>query len=113
MTIAVTIHCDAAPFEAALASLAELAERSPELVRRLLPPSRLPRGFRRRAFGLRRFFCPVMCMSLPKPDLHIRISEEALRVLRSLAYIQHGEDYPVATLAAHVLEEALLGRGHA
>lgn len=54
-----------------------------------------------------------MLVSLPKPDLHIRISEEALRVLRSLAYIQHGEDYPVATLAAHVLEEALLGRGHA
>jgi len=52
-------------------------------------------------------------VSLPKPDLHIRISEEAMRVLRSIAFIQHGEDYPVATMAAHVLEEALLGRGHA
>jgi hypothetical protein len=55
---------------------------------------------------------PVVRMSLPKPDLHIRISEEALRVLRRLAYIQHGEDYPVATMAAQVLEEALLGRAH-
>lgn len=36
MRNAVTIHCDAAPFEAALASLSELAERSPELVRRFL-----------------------------------------------------------------------------
>jgi len=42
-------------------------------------------------------------VSLPKPDLHIRISEEAMRVLRSIAFIQHGEGYPVATLAAHVL----------
>lgn len=54
-----------------------------------------------------------MCMSLPKPDLHIRISEEAMRVLRSIAFVQHGEDYPAATMAAHILEEALLGRGHA
>jgi hypothetical protein len=36
MIARLTIHCDAAPFEAALASLAELAERSPELVRRFL-----------------------------------------------------------------------------
>ncbi len=36
-----------------------------------------------------------------------------MRVLRSIAFITHGEDYPVATMAAHVLEEALLGRGHA
>jgi len=36
MMLAVTVHCDAAPFEAALALLAELAERSPELVRRFL-----------------------------------------------------------------------------
>lgn len=52
-------------------------------------------------------------MSLPKPDLHIRISEQALQVLRAVAYAERGEDYPVASMAAMVLEEALLGRGHA
>lgn len=36
MTARLTIHCDAAPIEAAMASLSELAQRSPELVRRFL-----------------------------------------------------------------------------
>lgn len=52
-------------------------------------------------------------MSLPKPDLHIRISEEAMLVLRSIAFVEHGEDFPAATMASRILEEALLGRGHA
>ena len=51
-------------------------------------------------------------VSLPKPDLHIRISEQALQVLRAVTFAERGEDYPVATMAAQVLEEALLGRAH-
>lgn len=53
-----------------------------------------------------------MRVSLPKPDLHIRISDQALQVLRAVTYAERGEDYPVATMAAVILEEALLGRAH-
>lgn len=51
-------------------------------------------------------------MSLPKPDLHVRISTKAHEVLRAVTYAERGEDYPIATMAAQLLEEALLGRAH-
>lgn len=51
-------------------------------------------------------------MSLPKPDLHIRISDQALQVLRAVTYAERGEDFPVASMAAAILEEALLGLAH-
>ena len=41
-------------------------------------------------------------MSLPKPDLHIRLSEEAMAALRSVTYAEQGEDFPIATMAAPV-----------
>lgn len=52
-------------------------------------------------------------MSLPKPDLHVRISDAAMTALRALAYATHGEDFPASSMAAQILEEALLGRVHA
>lgn len=48
-------------------------------------------------------------MSLPKPDLHIRVCEEARAALRLLADV---EQCPDSTLAARLLEEAVLGRFH-
>ena len=48
-------------------------------------------------------------MSLPKPDLHLRICPEAKGVLRLLAEV---EQAPESTVAAKYLEEVLLGRGH-
>ena len=51
-------------------------------------------------------------MSLPKPDLHIRISEDAMVALRAVTCAERGEDFPVATMAADLLEEKLLGRTH-
>ncbi len=51
-------------------------------------------------------------MSLPKPDLHVRLSERAMEVLRAVTVAERGEDYPTATMAANLLEEALLGRAH-
>lgn len=49
-------------------------------------------------------------MSLPKPDLHIRISDEARAALHLLAEM---EDCPASHLAGRLIEEALLGRFHA
>jgi hypothetical protein len=48
-------------------------------------------------------------MSLPKPDLHIRISPEAKGALALLAEV---EQAPVAVVAAHLLEESILGKAH-
>ena len=48
-------------------------------------------------------------MSLPKPDMHIRLSEEARAALRLLADV---EQCPDSTLAARLIEEAVLGRFH-
>ena len=48
-------------------------------------------------------------MSLPKPDLHIRLSPEAKATLRLLAEV---EGAPEATVAGKYLEEALMGKGY-
>lgn len=48
-------------------------------------------------------------MSLPKPDLHIRVSADCKALLGLLAEV---EQVPVSTLAEHILEEAVLGKGH-
>lgn len=48
-------------------------------------------------------------MSLPKPDLHIRISAEAKGALALLAEV---EQAPPAVVAARLLEESILGRAH-
>ena len=49
-------------------------------------------------------------MSLPKPDLHVRVSADCKAMLALLADV---EQVPEAVLAARYLEEAVLGRGHA
>ncbi|WP_295450942.1 hypothetical protein [uncultured Thiodictyon sp.] len=49
-------------------------------------------------------------MSLAKPDLHLRLCEEARGVLRLLAEV---EGLPDSALAARYLEESLLGRFYA
>jgi hypothetical protein len=46
----------------------------------------------------------------PKPDLHVRVSEECRAALRLLADV---EQCPDGTLAARIIEEAVLGRFHA
>jgi hypothetical protein len=51
-------------------------------------------------------------VSLPKPDLHIRISEAAMVALLAVTCAERGEDFPVATMAADLLDEKLLGRTH-
>ena len=48
-------------------------------------------------------------MSLPKPDLHVRLSSEAKALLHLLAEV---EQAPESVVAARYLEEALLGKGH-
>ena len=48
-------------------------------------------------------------MSLPKPDLHLRLSPEAKATLHLLAEV---EGAPESTLAGQYLEEPLLGKGH-
>lgn len=48
-------------------------------------------------------------MSLPKPDLHLRISEEANASLELLAEAKQRNKSEIAAL---YLEEALLGRTH-
>jgi hypothetical protein len=48
-------------------------------------------------------------MSLPKPDLHVRISEEAKATLRLLA---DAYQQPECVLAGQLLERALMGEGH-
>lgn len=51
-------------------------------------------------------------MSLPKPDLHIRVSDECHQALRMLAYAKGGEEYPISSVASQILEEGVLGRVH-
>ena len=51
-------------------------------------------------------------MSLPKPDLHLRISDAAMLALRAVTCAERGEDFPVSVMAADLLEEKLLGRMH-
>lgn len=48
-------------------------------------------------------------MSLPKPDLHIRVSADCRALLSLLADV---EQVPMSTLAEHLLEEAVLGKGY-
>lgn len=48
-------------------------------------------------------------MSLPKPDIHVRVSDEAKATLRLLAEV---EQIPAAVLAGRYLDEILLGKGH-
>ena len=48
-------------------------------------------------------------MSLPKHDLHIRVSADCRALLSLLAEV---EQVPMSTLAEHIVEEAILGRGH-
>lgn len=49
-------------------------------------------------------------MALPKPDLHVRVSPDCKAMLNLLAEV---EGCPASVLAEHILEEAVLGRGHA
>lgn len=62
--------------------------------------------------GARLFFFGSAAMSLPKPDLHIRISDTAMQALRAVTCAERGEDFPIATMAADLLDEKLLGRTH-
>jgi hypothetical protein len=48
-------------------------------------------------------------MSLPKPDLHVRVSPEADALLGLLAEVA---GQPKAVVAAQILEESVLGKGH-
>ena len=48
-------------------------------------------------------------MSLPKPDIHVRICEEAMQALEALAYVEQRNK---AELAGQLLEEVLLGKVH-
>ena len=49
-------------------------------------------------------------MSLPKPDLHIRLLHECKAALALLAEV---EQAPEAVVAARYLEELILGKVHA
>lgn len=49
-------------------------------------------------------------MSLPKPDLHIRLSDKAMNELRFLAEVEGSEP---GRVAARLLEQSLFGAGHA
>lgn len=51
-----------------------------------------------------------LAVSLPKPDLHVRISERAMRELDALA-VALSKDRGV--VAGELLTKALLGEGHA
>ena len=48
-------------------------------------------------------------MSLPKPDLHLRVCQEAKAKLRLMAEV---EQLPESVVAARYLEEAILGKAH-
>ena len=48
-------------------------------------------------------------MSLPKPDLHVRVSDECKAALRLLAEV---DQVPESVIAARLLEESVLGRFH-
>ena len=49
-------------------------------------------------------------MSLPKPDLHVRVSADCKALLALLAEV---EQVPEAVLAWRYLEDAVLGKVHA
>ena len=49
-------------------------------------------------------------MSLPKPDLHVRVSADCKALLALLAEV---EQVPEAVLAGRYLEDAVLGKGYA
>lgn len=49
-------------------------------------------------------------MSLPKPDLHIRLNEDAKSRLDLMAQVS---DVPSSTLASSILERAIMGEAHA
>jgi hypothetical protein len=49
-------------------------------------------------------------VSLPKPDLHVRLSEHAMSALEAVAKAQQRE---LTVVARELLTEALLGRVHA
>ena len=51
-------------------------------------------------------------MNLPKPDLHLRVSEQAMTALRRITQAEHGDEYPVNSKAAAIIEEAVLGKIH-
>ena len=65
-------------------------------------------GLRARRFFFRIIYEP----SLPKPDLHLRVSEQAMTALRRITQAEHGDEYPVNSKAAAILEEAVLGKIH-
>ena len=48
-------------------------------------------------------------MSLPKPDLHIRINPDAKAVLGLLSEVHQ---LPESVIAGQLLERAILGEGH-
>lgn len=48
-------------------------------------------------------------MALPRPDIHLRLSPDCMAMLGLLAEV---EQVPASTLAQHILEEAVLGKGH-
>ena len=48
-------------------------------------------------------------MSLPKPDLHIRVCAETKAMLGLLAEVRQ---LPESVVAAQILERAVLGEGH-
>lgn len=48
-------------------------------------------------------------MSLPKPDLHVRVSSDCKALLALLAEV---EQVPESVLAGRYLEEVVLGKGH-
>ena len=48
-------------------------------------------------------------MSLPKPDLHVRVSAECKAALQLLAEV---DQVPESVIAARLLEESVLGRFH-
>lgn len=49
-------------------------------------------------------------MSLPKPDLHVRVNDDAMALLDALATVR---GIAKAELAGELLERTLLGEGHA
>jgi hypothetical protein len=48
-------------------------------------------------------------MSLPKPDLHVRLCDDAKSKLRLMAEV---EQIPESVLAARYLEEVILGKAY-
>jgi len=49
-------------------------------------------------------------VSLPKPDLHVRVSAECKAALQLLAEV---DQVPESVIAARLIEDAVLGKFHA